>query len=107
MKIKVSKVFAKFINETAKKNGKRFEAVVVNLQPGSYGLHVGDIFEACAWGDWSDETGTGRAIKILYDWSAWACPRYLSTAELNREAKRYGVRDAAGLEKMILDLLCI
>lgn len=107
MKIKVSKVFAKFITETAKENGAKFDAVVVEFSPAAYGLHVGDIYEACANGDYSDETGRGRAIMIRYDWDCYACPRYLSTGELVREFWRRQVRDVNGLKNMILDLLCI
>lgn len=105
MKIQVSKIFAKFINETAKKKGFQAAAAVVDLSENQYRYFVGDVWEADQYGDYNYRTGKYKAIIIEYPAAYYASPVYLTTAALNREYRRAGVRDLEGLENMIQDLL--
>ena len=93
MIVKVSKRFAKFINDTAKKFRKEFHADVVEVRE--------------LWGDDADynwETGMYKKIRLTYPSDYYACPQYLSTKYLNEEFRRRGVRTCEELEEMIVDL---
>lgn len=92
MIIKVSKVFANFINETAKEFGKKFHAEVVKFST------IGDEVDY----DWS--TGRFRNIQITYPYGYYAVPQYFSTRYLVREFKRRGVKTVEDLKKMIVDI---
>lgn len=101
MIIKVSKVFAYFINETAKAHGLKFRASVVEIPARHYDYLVGRTFSA--YTDYNDITGRFRAICIKYPPEYYASPRYLSTHELNRLCNVNGVETADDLKALIVD----
>lgn len=101
MIIKASKVFAKFINETAKKNGLKFRASVVEFSDVLYNSMVGLYWSA--YNDYNTKTGKFKAICIEYPPEYYAPLRYVSTNELNRLFNFYGVETVEDLENMILD----
>ena len=104
MVIKVSKVFARFMNQAAAAAGVEFSACVVNVPQnaaGALGLDPWDIT------DYDFNTGKYRAIMVTYPPEFYACARYVGTSELVREFKRRGVRDAAGLSSMLVDMFAI
>ena len=105
MQIKVSKTFANFINAVARTAGKQFSASLVRLSPSEYSYTVGDVFDAEASGDWDYNASKAVAIRVDYPSDFFACPVYLSTARLNAEGRRRGVRDVAGLSAMLVDML--
>ena len=105
MKIKVSKVFADFINKTAKELGFEVSAKVVELSENMYRLHVSyDIFRAEDFGDYNYNTGKYKAIKILYPENYFACPNYLTTYQLTQEFKRNNVSTISELKEMIKNI---
>ena len=105
MKIKVSKAFAKFINDTAKELGFEVFAKVVELSTNQYKINVDyDLFRAYDYGDFNSAKGTYKALCLSYPESYYSCGQYLSTYELNQEFKRMGVSDLIGLKKMIREL---
>ena len=105
MYIQVSKTFASFINETAKKAGFKASARLVWLPEGSYSLLTGgDIMDAIWDGDYSRDRQAVRAIVVEYPADYYAAPVYLTTTRLVREFRQRGVTDAAGLRAMVQDL---
>ena len=104
MKIKVSKVFAKFINDTAKQLGFKCEASVVTMGERGYRLNVGDLFDAEDYGDYDWVTGEYKAIRIVYPSNYYAMARYLTTAQLSREFQRRGVTTPDALREMLRDM---
>ena len=107
MVIKVSKVFARFMNKSAAAAGVEFSASVVSLDPNYAGFVGVDPWEAYDHGDYDYNTGKIRAIMVNYPPEFYACARYVGTAELVKEFKRRGVRDAAGLSAMVVDMFSI
>lgn len=106
MNIKVSKVFARFINKTAKEMGFEAEAEVVTVSKNNYSFIVGDdIFSAVIYGDYDYACGVVKAIIVRYPDGYYACPKYLTTKLLIEEVKRRGVKDLEGLKDMLRDLL--
>lgn len=103
MKIQVSKVFADFINKTV----PNVEASVRKMSENEYRMHVGCFaaWDAEQYGDYDWQTGKFKAIVVLYPDDYYACPRYITTKELDNEFKRRGVRDAEGLKSMIKDMI--
>lgn len=103
MKIQVSKVFADFINKTV----PNVEASVRKMSENEYRMHVGSfaLWDAEQYGDYDWQTGKFKAIVVLYPDDYYACPRYITTKELDKEFKRRGVRDAEGLKSMIKDMI--
>lgn len=105
MKIKVSKVFADFINKTAEELNFSVHAQVVNLTENNYRLNVDyNIWDAQAYGDYNSNKGTFKAIRLSYPDDFCACPHYLTTKELNKEFKRLNVSDVEGLKNMISNI---
>ena len=105
MKVKVSKVFADFINKTV----KDVEARVVKMSENQYRMNLGGfaVWDAEEFGDYDWQTGEYKAIVVVYPYDYYACPRYISTKELTKEFKRRGVRDAEGLKEMVKDMIMI
>lgn len=101
MRVKVSKVFAKFIE----KNCPNLEAFVVELSEGAYNCNVGSVWDA--GDDYNYKTGKYRAICINYPPEWYAPARYISTAQIVAEFRRQKVTDAAGLVKMLNNWLQI
>ena len=103
MKIQVSKVFADFINKTV----TNVEASVRKMSENEYRMNVGSfgLWDAEQYGDYDWQTGKYKAIVILYPDDYYACPRYITTKELDKEFKRRGVKDAEGLKSMIKDMI--
>ena len=103
MKIKVSKKFADFINKTAKELGFEAEASVVTMGERGYCLNVGSnaMFDAEDNGDYDWRTGEFKAIRVCYPDSYYACPQYLTTAELVKEFRRNHVSTIDELKSMV------
>jgi len=103
MKVKVSKVFAAFINKTAKELGFKAEAEVVTMSERGYRLNVGldAMLDAQDNGDYDWGEGEYRAIRVVYPEEYYACPQYLTTASLNKEFRRRGVTTADELKQMV------
>lgn len=103
MNIRVSKVFADFINKTA----ANVEASMLKMSEGEYRMNLGGfaLWDAEQYGDYDWKTDKYKAIVVTYPSDYYACPRYISTKELDKEFKRRGVRDAEGLKAMIKDMV--
>lgn len=101
MRVKVSKVFAKFIAS----NCAGLSAEVVELSDGAYSYNVGSVWDA--GDDYNPATGKFRAICVTYPADCYAAPRYISTAQILAEFHRYNVTNAAGLVDMLNDWLQI
>lgn len=105
MKVKVSKVFASFINQVAKDRNLNFSAEVVEIGPNSYNFFVGDSWPGEI--DYNSKTGNYKAIKIVYPYEYFCCPVFVSTDNLTRNFRRYRVQDIEGLKDMICDLYAV
>lgn len=101
MRVKVSKVFAKFIES----NCARLSAEVVEMSANTYGYNVGSIW--AAGDDYNPATGKFRAICVSYPPEWYASPRYISTAQILDEFHRHNVTNVAGLVAMLNDWLQI
>jgi hypothetical protein len=101
MRVKVSKVFAKFIES----NCPKLSAEVVELSANSYEYNVGSIWDA--GDDYNPATGKFKAICVSYPPEWYASPRYISTAQILEEFHRYNVTTAAGLVDMLNNWLQI
>lgn len=101
MKVKVTKVFAKFI-ET---NCAGLSAEVVEMSHDAYSYYVGSIWDA--GDDYDPATGKYKAICVNYPTEFYASPRYISTAQILAEFHRYNVISVAGLVAMLNDWLQI
>jgi hypothetical protein len=102
MYIKVSKVFADFINKSAKEMNLNFKASVVELSENAYNLTVADSWEN--WEDYNNRTGKFRAIMVEYPANYYACPVYLTTSRLASAFNRFGVKSVEDLKNMIREL---
>ena len=107
MNIKVSKVFANFINKTAKEMGFECEARVVRLNQNQMRAFMGTeaLFDAVDYGDYDINLVTYKAIKILYPYEYYACPQFISTAMLVREWRRRGGKTEQDLKEMIREMV--
>lgn len=105
MKVKVSKVFASFINQVAKDRNLKFTAEVVEIPSNSYGFLVGDCWTGEI--DYNSKTGKFKTIKIVYPYEYYCNPVYVSTDNLTRNFRRYRVQDIEGLKDMICDLYAV
>lgn len=101
MKIKVSKVFAKFIES----NCPNLSAEVIKMSSNSYYSNVGSIWDA--GDDYDPATGKFKAICVSYPPEWYASARYISTAQILDEFHRYNVTNEAGLVAMLNDWLQI
>jgi hypothetical protein len=106
MYIQVSKVFAKFINETAKIRGFAARAEVVEVTENFYKWHV-DIFGPKSDRDYNWQTGKYKVIAVVYPGDYFAPVRYLSTDELITEARAAHVDSIESARDMLQDLLSI
>ena len=109
MKIKVSKVFADFINKTAKELGFSAEASVVKMSERAYRLNVGlnAMLDADDYGDYDWAEDEYKVIRVVYPEEYYACPQYLTTAMLINEYRRRGVSTIDELKLMLKDMLSI
>lgn len=109
MKIKVSKVFADFINQTAKELGFKAEASVQRMSERGYVLNVGMAaqLDADDYGDYDWAEDEYKVIRVVYPEEYYACPAYLTTKRLNDEYNRRGVTTIDELKQMLKDLLRI
>lgn len=103
MKVKVSKVFADFINKTAKELGFKAEASVVKMSERAYCLNVGlnAMLDAQDTDDYDWGEDEYKVIRVVYPEDYCACPQYLTTTALNNEFKRMGVTTADELKAMV------
>lgn len=101
MKIKVTNVFADFINA----NCANLSARVIKLSQSNYAWTVGDPCENEV--DYDFKTGYFKAIEITYPANCYAVPQYLTTGLLCKEFRRRNIRDVSGLIKMLQDMLYI
>lgn len=107
MKVKVSKVFADFINKTAKELGIKCEAQVVTMSERGYRLNVGldAMLDAQDTGDYDWAEDEYKVIKVLYTEEYYAMPTYLTTASLTKEFRRRGVNTDAELKEMVKEMV--
>jgi hypothetical protein len=105
MLIQVSKVFAKFINETANERNVKFCAEVVEISPDRYGFIVGDIAEAEQ--DYNPRTGKIKVMRVNYPVEYYCNPVFVSTADLVRNFRRFGVQDLNSLKDMLCDWFAV
>lgn len=104
MKIQVSKVFAKFINATAKEMGFEAHAEVIAIPSSAYTFCTGtSMWDAGE--DYDYETGTCRVIEVSYPYDFYATRKFLTTYELTREFRSRGVKTADELKEMLRDML--
>lgn len=102
MKIQVTKVFAKFINETAKQMNFKVAAEVVELSERGYLLNVGD---PDFYQDYNPTTGKFKAILVTYPAEYCAACRYIGTPELVRKFRYNNIRTVDELREMLRDML--
>lgn len=104
MNIQVSKVFASFINKTAKEMGFEAHAEVVAIPKSAYSFVTGtDLWDA--GNDYDYTTGTCRVIEVSYPYDFYATRKFLTTYELTTEFRKRGVKDVTGLKNMLRDML--
>ena len=107
MKIKVSKVFANYINKCAKEMGFKAEACVETMSENQYRFCVGNVFDAMDNGDYDmDDEGRDvfKAIAISYPYDYYASTKYLTTEQLNKEWRRRNGKTEQDLREMIREL---
>ena len=103
MIIKVSKVFAKFINETANKEGFKAYAEVITMPERSYNFMIGS--DGFSWSDYNYKTGCFKVIRVSYPAEYYCSPVYLTTVQLNREFNRNAVETCDDLREMLRNML--
>jgi hypothetical protein len=104
MNIQVSKVFAKFINKTAKELGFEAHAEVIALRSSAYTFATGtDLWDAGA--DYDYATGTVKVIEVSYPYDFYATRKFLTTYELVKEFRQRGVKTVDELKEMLRDML--
>lgn len=104
MEIKTTKTFANYCNNLAKKAGAEFHAEIVNISETEYFR----IFPGTGSNlDYNTKNGKYNALLVSYPWHYYAAPSYMNTAILCREFRRRGCKNAADLDKMLLDLFSI
>ena len=108
MRIKSTKVFAKFMNDCFRAKGLNYNAYVLDIPEASYKFTTGvHPLDAAAAGDYSYKTGKYRVIVVEYPANHYACPRYITTVELQREARRLaksGTVAVDAVRKMVIEL---
>ena len=104
MNIKVSKVFANFINKTAKEMGFEAHAEVIALRSSAYTFATGnDMWDGDCDYDW--KTDTYRVIEVSYPYDFYATRRFLTTYELVQEFRKRKVESVDELKEMLKDML--
>ena len=106
MKVRVSHVFADFINETARERGFKVSAYVQTMSEMAYQMNVGEIWDAYDYNDISSD-GELRAIALEYPYEYYCPVRYLSTERLLSEFRRRRVVTVDDLKDMIEDVVAI
>ena len=96
MQVKVSKVFAKAVNEIAEKYGKRFHAELRTRQ-------------ARDWENWCEQdydwsTNEVRELVVTYPAEYYACEKCWRTDQILAEFNRRGVKTWEQFERMIVDM---
>lgn len=104
MKIKVSKVFADYINKTAKELGFRVYATFGRFTEPMYRNIVGSLADALDYGDYDTQTGEYKTIRLEYPAHYYAPTKFLTTKILATEFRRLGITDEAGLKEMVRNL---
>lgn len=104
MQVKVSKVFANFINKVAKENGKRFTASVEEIQDKFYRYYTGSDPENVDFSSTSYGRFYYKAICIDFPADYYANEIYFSTSQLTQAFNRYNVETVDDLKRMILDI---
>lgn len=107
MQIKVSKVFANYINKCAKEMGFKAEASVVTMSENQYRFCVGNVFDAMDYGDYDlDDDGRYifKAIAIEYPSDYYAMTKYVSTIELLNEWRRRNGKTEQDCREMIREI---
>ncbi len=104
MNIKVSKVFARFINTTAKELGFEAHAEVIALRSSAYTFATGtDLWDGEC--DYDYAAGTYRVIEVSYPDEYYASRRFLTTHTLVSEFRKRGVKTLEELKEMLRDML--
>lgn len=105
MRIQVSKTFASFINKTARELGFKCFAEVVKCPARYYEFRTGDsLLDAMDWGDYDWENIDAKVLMITYPAEYYACEKFVTTRQLNKEYKDRGVESLQDLKGMIRDL---
>lgn len=107
MKIKVSKVFANYINKCAEEMGFKADASVETMSENQYRFCVGNVFEAMDNGDYDmDDEGRNvfKVITINYPYDYYAPTKYLTTKRLLNEWRRRNGSSEQDLREMIREL---
>lgn len=106
MKVKVSKVFADFINKTAKELGFKAEASVVTMSERGYRLNVGldAMLDAQDNGDYDWAEDEYKVIRVAYPDEYYSMPQYMTTASLTKEFRRRGVSTEEELQQMLREM---
>ena len=105
MQIRVSKIFASFINKTAKEMGFEAHAEVHSTNGSNYRIIVGDdVLDAWSYGDCVGDD-LYKYIVVTYPPEYYVCPMYISSRMLYDEMHRLRVKDEKGLKEMIRDLV--
>lgn len=111
MKIKVSKVFANYLNKLAKQGVLDIDhAELKTFSERQYELNVGDPMDAEYYGDEDfDDDGNlvYKAIVVFYPDSYYAMPKCISTELLVTTAKWRKVTTEEELKEMLKDLINI
>jgi hypothetical protein len=104
MNIQVSKVFANFINKTAKELGFEAHAEVIALRSSAYTFATGtDIWDGEC--DYDYATGTYKVIEVSYPDEYYASRKFLTTYTLVSEFRKRGVKTLEELKEMLRDML--
>lgn len=107
MKIRVSKVFANYINKCAKEMGFKAEACVETMSENQYRFCVGNVYDAMDCDDYYltfDGRDVFKAIAISYPYDYYAPTKYLTTAQLNKEWRRRNGKTEQDLREIIREL---
>lgn len=118
MKIKVTKVFANYLNKLAKQGVLDIDhAEVKTFSERQYELNVGDPWDADEYGDCTEDwvqhgddfnfEPVYKAIVVFYPDSYYAMPKCISTELLVTTAKWRKVTTEEELKEMLKDLINI
>lgn len=103
MQVKVSKTFAKYVNQFVQETGLAEEAAYREVSPINY---PGGAREAVFNGDTTPK-GKCKVIEVFYKASDYACPTTLTTGYLISESHRRNIKTEADLKEMLEDLIAI
>lgn len=101
MKIKVSKVMAKYIS-AMKQELKIDSADVVTMSGRQYRMNGGDDWDNT---DYDCETGRYKMLRITYPANFFACARYITTSELVKEFSRLTDKSEVGFREMLKSMI--